>query len=258
MGIPIPGKDGLYIETGSRLPAEVRSLNNVVSQALKLSDNNKISYAVGCLLVSLILSLLIDIIMFFFVLCILFFLNQKFRRIGRNTPCLLLHHMNHSSERPGNSTRRIRARVHAQVMIFPGYNLMKSKTQQTCHCLCTLPHWASLTLKQPFHSCTQGPILHRVYELFNEILYKLMTCNYKSNDYTMSQICTCHDSWAFVTCAKLWHDHIIICQVISTDFVLKFGLKAFKIFVKWVLGVREVAPTNTALFLANLGKLHLM
>ena len=57
----------------SRLPAEVRSLNNVVSQALKLSDNNKISYAVGCLLVSLILSLLIDIIMFFFVLCILFF-----------------------------------------------------------------------------------------------------------------------------------------------------------------------------------------
>ena len=24
----------------------------------------------------------------------------------------------------------------------------------------------------------------------------------------MSQICTCHDSWAVVTCAKLWHDHI--------------------------------------------------
>ena len=36
-----------------------------------------------------------------------------------------------------------------------------------------------------------------------------LSCNYNSNDSTGSQICTCHDSLAVVTCAKFWHDRII-------------------------------------------------
>ena len=36
-------------------------------------------------------------------------------------------------------------------------------------------------------------------------------CNHNSDDQIRSEIiCSCHDSWAFMTCAKLWPDYIII------------------------------------------------
>ena len=37
--------------------------------------------------------------------------------------------------------------------------------------------------------------------------------NFDSDDPTRSQICTCHNSWAVVTCAKLWSAHFIIFHV---------------------------------------------
>ena len=60
-----------------------------------------------------------------------------------------------------------------------------------------------------------GPwlISQRVYELMVENCENLHSFSYDLNDPSRSQNCTCHDSSAVVTCAKLWPDQIIIFQV---------------------------------------------
>ena len=70
-----------------------------------------------------------------------------------------------------------------------------------------------------------SPIPHRAYywcpgtysvgidKLMIEILWKsflLLECD--CDETVRSQISTCHDSWAVMTCAKLWPDWVIICH----------------------------------------------
>ena len=57
--------------------------------------------------------------------------------------------------------------------------------------------------------------------------------DFDSNDRISSQFCTCHDSWAVMTCAKLWPDSIIIFQVKATWVLTRFGLWAHVSFVQW-------------------------
>ena len=59
----------------------------------------------------------------------------------------------------------------------------------------------------------------------------------KSIDLIRSQFCTCHDSWAVMTCAKLWHDWIIRIELKSKWIFKSFQLWAQKLFVKWVTDV---------------------
>ena len=61
--------------------------------------------------------------------------------------------------------------------------------------------------------------------------------SYDYNYQIWSQICTCHGSWAVVTCAKLWPDLIIIFQVKSMCSFSRFGLSVHKPYVKWVTGL---------------------
>ena len=61
----------------------------------------------------------------------------------------------------------------------------------------------------------------------------------KNNDQIRPQFCTCHDSWAVVTCAKLWPDWIITLHGRITFFLMRLGLRAHKLFVKWVPETRE-------------------
>ena len=56
----------------------------------------------------------------------------------------------------------------------------------------------------------QGLISQRVYEHIILIFRKLSKSYYDSDGPIRSQICTCHDSLAVMTCAKLWSDQIII------------------------------------------------
>ena len=49
-----------------------------------------------------------------------------------------------------------------------------------------------------------------------------------------SQFCTCHDSWAVVTCVKFWRDFVIIIKVKTSRIFTRFQLCAHKVFVKWV------------------------
>ena len=42
--------------------------------------------------------------------------------------------------------------------------------------------------------------------------------NFNSNDPIRSQFCTCHNSWAVMTCANLWPDMLCISKVRATHF----------------------------------------
>ena len=57
-----------------------------------------------------------------------------------------------------------------------------------------------------------------------------------NNALIKSQFCTCHDSWAVVTCAKLWLVWIIICHLKAMCILVRFGLWAHKRLVKRVPG----------------------
>ena len=62
-------------------------------------------------------------------------------------------------------------------------------------------------------------------------------CFYQcSNDSIRSQTCTCHDSWAVMTCAKLWPNLSIIFEVGVKLIFTRFQLWAYKPFAKWVPG----------------------
>ena len=59
-----------------------------------------------------------------------------------------------------------------------------------------------------------------------------------------SQICTCHDSSAVVTCAKLWPDWMINLTVWTTWFFTRFGQWAHKPCVEWVPGSQRCATVG--------------
>ena len=64
----------------------------------------------------------------------------------------------------------------------------------------------------------------------------IISLTYENYDHLKSQFCTYHDSWAVMTCAKLWPDGIIGIQMRTKRIFTRFQLYAQKQFVKWVLG----------------------
>ena len=81
----------------------------------------------------------------------------------------------------------------------------------------------------------QGSLSPIVYELIMEILKIFFSFNPDSDDPVRSQICTCHDSWAVVTCAKLWSDHMII-----------FRARAIRNFCEiWIMSSKTVCKMDT-------------
>ena len=60
------------------------------------------------------------------------------------------------------------------------------------------------------------------------------SCSYfDSNDLIRSQFCTCHDSSAVMTYAKLWPDLIHIFHIREIWIFTRFGPWAHKLFAKW-------------------------
>ena len=70
-----------------------------------------------------------------------------------------------------------------------------------------------------------GFISQTVHELIIEVLWKLVCPNNPFNHPIRSQICTCYDSLAVVTCAKLWSDLIIIFHIGVNVFLTNFHFK---------------------------------
>ena len=74
--------------------------------------------------------------------------------------------------------------------------------------------WHSSTRQTVLCWQKPGTFSQTIYELITEISCKKFFCfNHDSHNPVRSQICTCHDSWAVVACAKLWPDLIIIFHV---------------------------------------------
>ena len=57
--------------------------------------------------------------------------------------------------------------------------------------------------------------------------------NFGSNNSFMSHFYTCHNSWAVVACAKLWHDLVMNFHVRAAHIFTRFGWWADKSFVRW-------------------------
>ena len=82
-------------------------------------------------------------------------------------------------------------------------------------------------------------ISQSVHELITEILWKYYSSSsFDTNDPVRPQICTCHDSWAVMTCANLWPDLTVIWDVRTIFIFTSFGFWAHKPLVKLV-------PANT-------------
>ena len=58
-----------------------------------------------------------------------------------------------------------------------------------------------------------------------------------NNDQIRSQFCTCHDSWAVVSCAKLWPEWIIGILIIAKGIFARFHLSAHQVLVVWIPGI---------------------
>ena len=85
-----------------------------------------------------------------------------------------------------------------------------------------------------------GPILQSVYGHVMQFLQK-MQCSYvKNHDHIISKFCTCHDSWAVVAYAKLWHDWLSSDRFRTKSIVTRFELCAHKHFVKWIPGLTQM------------------
>ena len=74
-----------------------------------------------------------------------------------------------------------------------------------------------------------------------------------NNDPMTSQLCTCHDSWAVVTCAKLWPHRIIRIKIRAISLFPKFQRWPHKHFVKWFPVILcNVAPICSRQYLPSL------
>ena len=63
-------------------------------------------------------------------------------------------------------------------------------------------------------SCTeQKTHFTKVLRAHDPNLVKFMWLSLQNNDQTRSQFCTCHDSWAVVTCANLWPGWIVRIEI---------------------------------------------
>ena len=67
-------------------------------------------------------------------------------------------------------------------------------------------------------------LLYESWNLFHKNYFTKFSKNYHSDGPIWSPICTCHDSSAVVTCAKLWSDWVIIFQERVTWIFRRLGL----------------------------------
>ena len=82
-----------------------------------------------------------------------------------------------------------------------------------------------LDLAARFPTVFLEPLSQNALELIIHILRKFRPANFNHIDLIISQFCTCHDSSAVVTCAKLWDDWIISLQVKANIFLEDFEYK---------------------------------
>ena len=80
------------------------------------------------------------------------------------------------------------------------------------------------------------PITQILYGLIISSLWKYRCPNFDCNDPIRSQFCSCHDSWAVVSWAKLRPDCTIIFHARALYIFMSFGLIAHNRIVKWVTG----------------------
>ena len=105
-------------------------------------------------------------------------------------------------------------------------------------------HCGNRTCKKPWlllEPSESKPVAHftKTYELIIETCEFYFWSNFCFVGVIRSQTCTCHDSWAVVTCAKLWPDLAIIFHVRAIIFFFtKFEWWAHKLFVKWAPDAR--------------------
>ena len=84
-----------------------------------------------------------------------------------------------------------------------------------------------------FMKSTLGTHYTLVYEIIIEILWKsFLLLLIVSDNLIRVQICTCHDSCAVMTCAKLWPDQIILFHIRAKRISTRFQLWVHKPFVK--------------------------
>ena len=79
-----------------------------------------------------------------------------------------------------------------------------------------------------------GPVHKLFMSLLLKSCYKSCCSNFDSNDLMRLILCTWHNSFAVMACAKLWPYWIIIFQFRATHIHTRFGLWAHNLIVKWV------------------------
>ena len=85
---------------------------------------------------------------------------------------------------------------------------------------------------------------------------KSFSSYFNSNDPIRPQLCTCHDSSAVMTCAKLWLEWIIIFEVKTTSIFTKCKLWTYDSLVKWVTWTHH--GNTPVLFLGQHDRSHIM
>ena len=73
----------------------------------------------------------------------------------------------------------------------------------------------------------------RPYEIINYFCRNTSCCHMKYNDQIVSQVYTCHGSWAVMTCANLWPDWMIRTKMRAKRIIWRFHSWARKAFLKW-------------------------
>ena len=81
----------------------------------------------------------------------------------------------------------------------------------------------------PAKSCHWGP---SIYDLVIEILWKFFLLWFYSYHLIRSQFCTCHGSWAVMTCANLLSDLMII------------DLRTAQVYCDWIFLVSQEVSLN--------------
>ena len=97
-------------------------------------------------------------------------------------------------------------------------------------------------------SCRHNQTVQTVYHLIIENLWKFY-CYLDFNHPIRPQFCTCHDSWAVMTCAKLWLDLIIIFHATYNNIVrLGFWIPTYNSIIRlgyWILNsFCDMVPVN--------------
>ena len=104
--------------------------------------------------------------------------------------------------------------------------------------------WTQSCISMLHWLMNQGQISLWVYELIIQISKFICRSDMKNYDPIMLQFCTCHISWADVTCAKLWHDWIIRIKIKAKRNFTRFQLWSHKFLVNRFLGSWLINPIH--------------